>query len=82
MTFDEAKKLMEQGGSCHPDYFGPGWTVIKLGGHFFDVNPVTGSQLLHTMGTRDETATWGEGKAPGETAPLDPTLFAKYSRSR
>jgi len=64
MKLNEAIKIMEQGGSCHPDYFGPGWCMIKLGGHFWDVNPVTGSQLWHTMEARDEVAIWAEGKAP------------------
>lgn len=62
--FEEAQKRIKAGEPCHPDYFGKGWKTVYDNGSFWDVNPVTGSQLFHSPNRRDAVAAWRSGPAP------------------
>lgn len=58
MTYDEAMQAARLGNAVRPKHFGPGWTVQFSGGEFWDVNPVTGTLLLHRANATCRADTW------------------------
>lgn len=74
MPLNQALAVMKQGQVCYADFYGKGWSTgyIEKLDAFFDINPHTGSTMLHTFdppSERDQAAKWRIGQQPREPKP-------------